>query len=407
MKKALLKQYAKLIASVGANVKKGDYVSIMASVENADFVCMVVDNCYKLGAKDVEVRWISDEFERLRYKNTKEKDLCKVENWELEKMKLRIERKPVSIFIDSENPDAMKGVDQKKLAKAMQTRGKIFLPYREELENKYKWVIAAIPGEKWAKKVFPNLKTKQAVEALWEAILKTSRAYEGDPKENWRIHNANLAKHCEILNNMDIDRLEYKASNGTDLSISLIKGSRFAAGEEKTMYGESFNPNMPSEEVFTSPDKNKTNGIVYASKPLVFNGEIIDKFWIKFENGKVVDCHAEVNDSLLKELINMDEGASYLGECAIVPFTSPVNQSGLLFYNTLFDENAVCHLALGRGFNETLVGYENMTNDEIKAKGINNSMVHEDFMIGTEDLTIVAVTRNGERKKIFEGNWLI
>lgn len=407
MKKAILKKYAKLIASVGANVKKGDYVEITCGLDNPEFICTLVNECYKLGAKDVSINWLCDEFDKIRIKNTKEKVLSKVEDWEIEKMKLKVERKPVAIYIESMDPDALKGVDQKKYSKVRQVRSGIFKPYREMMENKYKWVIAAIPGEKWAKKVFPDLPKKQAMEELWVAILKTARAYEGDPKENWVKHNSSLAKHCEILNSMDIDRLEYKSSNGTDFSVKLIKGSKFEAGEETSLYGEKFNPNMPSEEVFTSPDRNGTNGIVYSSKPLSYNGEIIDKFWFKFENGKVIDCHAEKNDALLHELVNMDEGASYLGECALVPFSSPINQSGILFYNTLFDENAVCHLALGRGFNEVLTGYADLTKDEIFNKGINDSIIHVDFMIGTEDLVVTAVTRKGERKKIFEGNWII
>ena len=407
MKQRLINQYAKLIAQVGANVKKDDYVVIVADVENPDFVLRVAQECYKLKAADVEIRWDCDAFSKLRLKNTKESILSKVEDWEIEKMKLMVDRKPVMIYIESMDPDALKGIDQNKYTKMRQKRGKTFKPYRDQMENKYKWVIAAIPGEKWAQKLFPDFTTKQAKDALFEAILKTSRAYEGDPCENWRIHNANLLKHCEILNSMDIDHLEYKASNGTDLTIGLIKGSKFEAGTETTLQGETFNPNIPSEEVFTSPDRNRTNGIVYSSKPLSYNGEIIDKFYVKFENGRVVESHAEVNDDLLKQLIGMDEGSHYLGECALVPFSSPINQTGILFYNTLFDENAVCHLALGRGFNETIVGYENYSDEELEKMGLNDSLIHVDFMIGTEDLRITAVTRQGERKLIFDGNWLI
>ena len=407
MKQRLLNQYAKLIAKVGANVKKGDYVTIVAGVENADFIMKVVKECYKLKAADVEIRWQSDEFTRLRLQNTKESILSKVENWEIEKMKLAIEREPVMIYIDSEDPDSLKGVDQGKLGRMRQARGKVIKPLRDQMENKYKWVIVAIPGEKWASKVFPNMTKKQAEDALFEAILKTSRAYDGDPEENWRIHNANLQKHCDILNSMDIDELEYSASNGTNLTIGLIKGSVFEAGSEKTIFGEVFNPNIPSEEVFTTPDRLRVNGIVYSSKPLAYNGQIIDKFWVKFENGKVVDSHAEVNDELLKIIIGTDEGSHYLGECALVPFSSPVNKTGILFYNTLFDENAVCHLALGRGFNETHPGFEKMSDEELLKIGINDSLIHVDFMIGTEDLKITAKTRSGDRKLIFDGDWLI
>ena len=408
MKKRLINTYAKFVAAVGANVKKGDFVEITAGLDNPEFVLAVAEACYKLGANDVRIEWYYDKFTKTRIKYTKESVLNKVQKWEIAKAELALERLPVRIFIDSDDPNAYKGINQKKLSKYYQSRSKVLKPYRDKMENKCKWTIVAIPSESWAKTVFPKLTTKQAMEALWEAILKTSRAYDGDPVENWKIHNANLAKHCDILNNMDIDHLEYSSSNGTNLTVGLIKGaSKFEAGQETIISGESFNPNIPSEEVFTTPDRLRTNGIVYSSKPLSYHGELIDKFYVKFENGKAIEAHAEVNDDLLNQLINMDEGARYLGECAIVPFSSPINQSGILFYNTLFDENAVCHLALGAGFNETVPGFDKMTKEELLALGVNDSMIHVDFMIGTEDLKITAVCRDGKKVPIFDGNWLI
>ena len=274
------------------------------------------------------------------------------------------------------------------------------------MENKYQWCIAAVPGKEWAKKVFPNERVSAAVEKLWEAILTSSRVLE-DPIAEWDKHNANLAKKCERLNSLGIKELYYKSSNGTDLRVGLIPDALFMAGGETTLGSNVyFNPNIPSEEVFTSPMKGDADGIVYSSMPLSYNGQLIENFWLKFEGGKVVDLGAEKNADLLREMISMDEGASYLGECALVPYSSPIRESGILYYNTLFDENAACHLAIGRGFSNVLRDYEKYSEEEAFEKGINDSVTHVDFMIGTRDLSIVAKTHDGREVKIFEnGEW--
>jgi len=274
------------------------------------------------------------------------------------------------------------------------------------MENRYQWCIAAVPGAAWAKKVFPGERRSVAMEKLWEAILSTSRVYD-DPCAEWDRHNADLDARCKYLNSLGIETLEYKASNGTDLRVGLIEDSFFMAGGEATLGSNIyFNANIPSEEVFISPKRGVAEGIVYSSKPLSYRGELIDNFSIRFEDGKAVEVHAEKNEELLNKMISMDEGSAYLGECALVPYDSPIRNSGILFYNTLFDENAACHLALGRGFSNCLKDYENMSFEEQTEKGINDSIIHKDFMIGTEDLDITAVTKDGERIKIFEkGNW--
>lgn len=275
------------------------------------------------------------------------------------------------------------------------------------MENAYQWCIAAVPGEAWAKKVFPGVKKNRAIEMLWEAILYTSRVDE-DPVAAWDAHNRDLAAHCEKLNALGIRELEYKAKNGTDFRVGLMDNGIFMAGGEYTLSGVYYNPNIPSEEVFTTPKRGVAEGIVYASRPLSYNGKLIENFSVRFEGGKAVEVHAEKNEDLLREMIAMDEGAAYLGECALVPYASPIRESGILFYNTLFDENAACHLALGRGFNNCVRDYEKYTFDEIKAMGVNDSIIHVDFMIGTEDLDITAVTADGSRVAIFKnGNWAI
>ena len=281
-------------------------------------------------------------------------------------------------------------------------------PYNDALENKYQWCIASVPGKAWAHKVFPELPIDEAVEKLWEAILYTSRVDE-DPVAAWKEHNETLAKRCAFLNSYKFDHLEYKSSNGTDFTVGLIDKGVFSGGGETTL-GKNiyFNPNIPSEEVLTSPMRGRADGKVVATKHLSYQGKLIENFWVEFKDGKVVKTYAEKNGDLLEKMVSMDEGAAYLGECALIAYDSPINNTGILFYNTLFDENASCHLALGRGFNNCLENYENYTFEQCKEIGINDSMIHVDFMIGSKDLSIVGVTKDGKRIQIFkDGNWAI
>jgi aminopeptidase len=273
------------------------------------------------------------------------------------------------------------------------------------MENKYQWCIAAVPGAAWAKKIFPGLPKGRAIEKLWEAILFTSRA-TGDPIAAWEAHNKDLHDRCVFLNNLGIAELRYRGDNGTNLTVGLIPEGTFTGGVDTTIGGVPFDANIPSEECYTSPMRGKAEGIVYATKPLSYNGQLIENFWVRFENGKAVEVHAEKNQALLEQMISMDEGAAYLGECALVPVNSPISESGILFYETLFDENAACHLALGMGFTNTIRGFENKTVDECREMGINDSMEHNDFMIGYEGLDIDAVTRDGKTVPIFRrGKW--
>ena len=274
------------------------------------------------------------------------------------------------------------------------------------MESGQQWCSAGVPGAAWAKKVCPDLPEKRAIEKLWQVILYTSRADGKNPIAAWKEHNEDLKKRCEYLNSLGLAALEYKSSNGTDFKVWLNEDGIFTAGSEKTLGGRVFNPNIPSEEVFTSPKAGKAEGIVYSTKPLSYQGELIENFSVRFENGKVAEVKAEKGEEQLKKMVAMDEGASMLGECAIIPFDSPINNSGVLFYNTLFDENASCHLALGMGFNECLRGYEKYTNEECKKRGINDSMIHVDFMIGSKDMCITGLKQDGTRVEILkDGNW--
>ncbi|MEE1024868.1 MAG: aminopeptidase [Acutalibacteraceae bacterium] len=405
MKKTILKKYANLIAQTGANVQKGQEVMIYADLDQPEFVKMLVEECYKLGAKKVMVEWDYQPLTKLNVKYRSLKTLSTIEKWEIERLEHRLKTLPVMIYLLSEDPDGLKGINQQKYSKSSQARYKITKPYRDKMDNKYQWCIAAVPGEKWAKKMFPNLRKSQAIEKLWEAILTTSRV-DDNPTSAWENHNKDIKSRCDYLNSLGIKLLEYKSSNGTEFTVGLMENARFLGGREKTLSGVEYNPNIPSEEVFITPKKGEAQGIVYSSRPLSFRGELIENFSIRFENGKAVEVKAEKNEELLRELISTDEGASYLGECALVPYNSPICQSGLIFYNTLFDENAACHLAFGEGFAECIIDFDKYTLEQCREMGCNTSIIHEDFMIGTADLDITAVTRSGERFEIFKnGNW--
>ena len=407
MNKTRLKKYAKLIARCGVNVKRGQEVMISAELDQPEFVKMVVDECYKAGASKVSVDFSYQPLTKSHVKYCSEKVLSSLDKWQIEKWEHQAEVLPCKIYLLSEDPDGLAGMDQKKYAKATAARGKLIKPIRDRMENRYQWCIAAVPGKEWANKVFPGERASVAVEKLWEAILSTSRVYD-DPILEWEKHNENLAKRCEYLNNLRIKELHYTASNGTDLKVGLIPDAMFCAGgEEAVGSGIYFNPNIPSEETFTSPDKDKCDGIVYSSMPLSYGGQLIENFRLKFEGGKVTEVGAEKNVELLREMINMDEGASRLGEVALVPYSSPIRESGILFYNTLFDENAACHLAFGAAYPDCVKGGSEMDEEQLKAKGINISVIHEDVMVGSEDMDVVGITADGEKVQIFsDGEWV-
>lgn len=406
MKKSVLKKYAELIAKTGINVQKGQNVVIRCDLDQPEFVKMVTEYCYKFGARKVTIEWSYQPLAKVHNKYCSVKTLATIEKWEEEKLKHNSLTLPALIWLDSEDPDGLKGMNEKKSAEAQRIRYPLIKPYRDAMENKYQWCIAAVPGKKWAKKVFPNLSVSQAMEKLWEAILYTSRVDE-NPIEAWKKHNEDLLNRCNYLNSLNLKSLTYKASNGTDFTVGLIENALFIGGGEETLGNKVyFNPNIPSEECFTTPKRGDIEGIVYSSKPLSYKGQLIENFWIKFEHGKVVDVHAEKNEHVLREMVSMDEGATMLGEVALIPYDSPISNLNILFYNTLFDENASCHLALGMGFPNCIKDFEKYSLEEIRQMGVNDSMIHVDFMIGTKDLSIVGTTKEGKQVQIFkDGNW--
>ena len=405
MKKTVLREYAKLIVRCGVNVQKGQEVVIHAGLDQPEFVQMVVEEAYKAKAKKVTVEWKYAPLEKIHVRYQSVTTMGNVTEWEKARQQHDCDVLPARIHLISDDPDGLKGMNMEKVAKARKLSYPVLKPYADARNGKQQWCIAAVPGAAWAKKLFPGLSKHQAVEKLWEAILSASRV-NADPVLAWEKHNADLAKRCEYLNGLGIRSLHYTADNGTDLTVGMIPQAQFCGGGETSLQGIFFNPNIPSEECFISPMRGKAEGIVYSTKPLSYQGQLIDGFSLRFENGKVVQAKAEQGEELLNTMLSMDEGAAYLGECALVPQKSPIAESGILFYNTLFDENASCHLAMGRGYTDTIRDCQNYTLEQCRDMGINDSMIHVDFMIGCDSMNIDAHCDGGKVVRIFEkGNW--
>ena len=402
----LLQKYARLIVRTGANVQKGQIVQLVVSVEQHAFAALVIEECYKAGAKKVNVDWTSDIQLRLNYLYAEQETLSTVLPWEEAKMKQMVEDLPCRIFIASDDPDALNGIDPQKISLVSQARGKVMKPYRNAIDGKHQWVIAAHPSEKWARKCFPD--AEDAEDRLWDAILKTVRVQEdNDPVEAWKKHTDFIEEKANWLNEQGFSSLRYRSANGTDFTVDLIPGAKWeGAGIVNQMNGAFYIPNMPTEEIFTSPLAGKCEGTLVAVKPLSWNSQLIEDFSITFKNGRAVSCKAGKGQELLEKMISMDEGAAMLGEVALVPKESPVNQCGFLFYETLFDENACCHCALGMGFKEVLPGGDDLTMEQAQQQGINDSIIHVDFMVGADDLSIDGIRPDGTAVPVFRnGTW--
>lgn len=408
MKKSIMKKYAEAVVKVGANVQENQYVMVYASTNQAEFVKMLVDECYKAKARYVRVEWSNDEIAKSMIKNVKYETY--IENSELTEYRLQNMCKlvPVCIYVEDSDPDCFKGLDMKARFKARQDRYPIEKKYYDELENKYQWVICAMPSKEWAKKVFPDMKVNEAYKKLEEAILKTTRI-DKNALQNWEDHIKELEEKADKLNELDLDYLEYKSTNGTNLKLHLMPNHRWLSARGETLKTNiSYAANMPTEEVFTMPKPDAVEGIVYSTKPLSLRGKLVENFSITFEKGRVTKVEAEKGKEVLEELLSDDEGSKHLGEVALVPYDSPINQSKILFYNTLFDENASCHLALGASFKDTIKGYEELTDEDWEKMGFNDSMNHVDFMVGSEDLDIVGTKHDGTKVQIFKkGNWAL
>ena len=404
----ILQSYARLIARSGANVRPGQVVQLSISVEQAPFALLLAEECYEAGAKKVNVEWQSDGLSRLHFQYAAQETLGTVLPWEEAKAKQMVEDLPCRIYIASEDPDALAGISPDKLSFVGRSRARVLKPYRNAIDGKHQWTIAAYPSEKWAKKCFPEDDAETAVQKLWDAVLKTVRIDgEHDAVAAWKAHSDFITAKAAWLNEQDFRFLRYSSANGTDFTVELITGARWeGAGAVNKVNGAEYIPNMPTEEIFTSPLAGSCEGTLVSTKPLSWNSQLIENFSITFAGGKAVSCRAEKGQELLEKMIAMDENACMLGEVALVPKESPVNQCGFLFYETLFDENACCHVALGAGFKEVLPDGDDLSTEEARARGINDSIIHVDFMVGSDDLAIDGVRADGTVVPVFRnGTW--
>lgn len=406
----LLKEYAKLAIRVGANVQKGKLLVINCPASCYEFARLLVEEAYLAGAKSVDVNFSDDGVSHSHYKYGDIEELKKVQNWQIERLKHYVDEEIIMLAVSAPTPGLMADIDPKKMqevsiASSMQTM--FFREYQGS--PKCQWSIVAMPTIPWAKKVFPNESDEVAYNKLLEAILSASRVKaDQDSVEAWNAHVDSISKHNEILNKFNFKTLHFKNAKGTDLHVGLVENHIWCGGDEVSSEGVHFNPNIPTEETFTCPDKYRVDGVVYATKPLNYAGNLIDGFHLRFENGKVVEYAAENANEALKSLIEYDEGSCYLGEVALVEHDSPISQSGILFMNTLFDENASCHLALGRCYTINIKDGNGKSKEELEALHCNHSMTHVDFMFGSEDMEVIGETYNGEMIPIMKnGNFCI
>ncbi len=410
MDKKSLKKYAELLVEKGVNLQKGQTLVVAAPVGAADFVGEIARAAYRRKAANVEILWSDPAVARMGYRYRTKSSLSVVPEWVVAQRRHYIDEKVAYLSVLSEDPEILKGIDPEKVAAARRARSKALAEFREYTSsNKIRWCIAAYPEKAWAKKMFPGLPQREAMKRQWEAIARTVRLDEEDPIAAWEEHQKNLERRCALLNGAKIRSFTYRNGIGTDFTIGMPKGYLFCGGAEKgALDGVPFTANMPTEEVFSCPDRATANGRLVASKPLCRNGQIIDGFWFEFRDGKVVDYGAEQGLSNLKSILDTDEGSRRLGEIALVGYHSPVQSLGLMFYETLFDENASCHFALGDCYPCCLEGGGDMTEEQLKERGLNHSLEHVDFMVGTEDLSVTAETESGERLTVFEnGDWVI
>ncbi|WP_334071178.1 aminopeptidase [Paenibacillus sp. A14] len=401
-----LQKYAELAVKIGANVQPGQNLIVNATVDSAELVRLIVKQAYEAGARFVKVNWSDDTVTRLRYEKAANESFLDEPKWYAGEMLEYVENGAAVLHVISSDPDLLNGVDPQRITNHHKTYGKAMSKYRElQMSDKFSWSIVAVPSRAWAAKVFPELPANEQIPALWEAIFKTVRLDQPDPIAAWREHIDGLTQKSDYLNAKRYKKLHYIAP-GTDLTIELPKGHLWVAAESINAQGKTFLANLPTEEVFTAPLKTGVNGTVSSTKPLSYNGNIIDRFKLTFENGRIVDFSAEVGEANLKQLIELDEGSHYLGEVALVPHGSPISQSGILFYNTLFDENASNHLAIGNAYAFNLDGGKSMTREELAQSGLNASFAHEDFMVGSAEMDIYGVTEDGKEEPIFaKGNW--
>ncbi|WAA12767.1 aminopeptidase [Fervidibacillus halotolerans] len=401
-----LDKYAELVVKVGVNVQAGQTIVINAYLHDAPFVRLLTKKAYETGAKHVYVNWSDEEIAKLKYELAPDEAFEEFPYWRAKEREELAEQGAAFISIASSNPDLLKGVDPKRIATFNKAAGQAMHKYRQYIQSdKVSWTIIGASSKSWATKVFPNISDSEKVEKLWDAIFKACRIDHEDPVQAWREHDQFLHNIVEYLNGKRYEKLHYTAP-GTDLIIRLPKNHLWVGGGSVNEKGHAFMANMPTEEVFTAPDKYGVDGYVTSTKPLSYGGNLIENFTLTFEKGRIIDVKAEKGEEILRNLIESDEGSHYLGEVALVPHQSPISQSNILFYNTLFDENASNHLAIGSGYAFCIEGGKSMTEEELLKHGVNRSITHVDFMIGSEKMNIDGILSDGQKEPIFRnGNW--
>ncbi len=404
-----LEKYAELALRTGVNLQKDQKLMINSTIDGADFTRIVVKKAYEMGAEDVHINWSDDQLTRLRFEHVDQEVLEEVPEWQRDMFNYFGKEGAAVLSIRSTDPDLLKGLDGKKIAAANKARSQAMAKFRDyTMNDRIQWSIVSIPIPAWAAKIFPNENEENAVAKLWEQIFSIVRVDQEDPVAAWEQHNQTLAKARDFLNNKKYSKLVYKAP-GTDLEVDLPKGHLWKGGASKTeKQGIPFNANMPTEEVFTVPHKYGVNGKVSSTKPLNYSGNVIENFTLTFKDGKVVDFTAEEGEETLKHLLDTDEGSLRLGELALVPHESPISQSGLIFYNTLYDENASCHLALGKAYPNSLEGGSDMDVEQLDDHGVNDSLSHVDFMMGSGEIDIDGVLEDGTTEPVMRnGSWAL
>ena len=406
--KSKLEQYAELVIKIGVNLQENQELVINADVSDCEFARIIADVAYKNKAKKVTMMWRDELFTKMRYENEQLETLVDIPQYQIDERNYAVEKSSAYLCILSEDPNLMKDISPKILAETSKAKNIAFQKfYDASMKNQIRWNLIAVPSVSWAKTIFPELSNEDAVNKLWEYIFKTMRLDKNNPIEEWQKHISQLKTRSEFLNNANLKELHYKNSIGTDLIIGLPENYLFEKKKKKALDGIPFVANMPTEEIFTAPHRLKVDGKVVASMPLVYNGTKIENFGFTFEKGRIVDFFAESGYEVLKNLIETDEGSHYLGEVALVQFNSPIRNLNTLFYNTLFDENASCHLAIGEAYPSCLKDGSAKSKTELFELGLNDSLEHVDFMIGTSDLQIDGITKDENKISIFkDGNFV-
>ena len=409
MDKKVLEKYAELVVKSGLNIQKNQILVINSPIESRDFTRLIVEKAYGVGAREVIVRWNDEVLTKMKYMLANDEIFDEFPSYEKEFLNSLSKKGAAFLRVSASDPELMKDVDPSKMVRSQRAAEPEIKEYRDRMmSSKNVWCIVSVPTAAWAKKVFPNVSEEEATEKLWNAIFKAVRADKENPVEEWEKHNTNLKNYKTKLNEYNFDKLIIRNSLGTDIEVGLPKGHIWDGGSEISETGTRFFPNMPTEEVFSMPDRNRVNGTVVSSKPLNYNGALIDKFSLTLKDGRIVDFSAEVGYENLKNLVETDEGSHYFGEIALVAYDSPISNMDILFYNTLFDENASCHFAIGKAYPSCIEGGTNMTVDELLEHGANDSLTHVDFMFGTSDLSVIGVTYDGKEVEVMkDGNIVI